>query len=89
MKNDKLKHLIGGYILGVATYISQKWGWGLLISTLLFVGKEYSDTFDIDFMGYKHKATGFDKADLFVDYLGFGLGFGSAGFIHGLINLFK
>ena len=79
--NDKIKHFIGGYILGVATYASQKWGWGLLISTILFVGKEYFDTI-------KKNPTRFDKADLFVDYLGFGIGFGSAGFIHGIIMIF-
>ena len=81
MKNDKLLHLVVGFLFGAATYASQMWGLGLLISTLVFVGKEVFDK-------YKPHPTGFDKADLFVDYLGFGLGFGSAGFVHGIIKLF-
>lgn len=78
--NDKTKHFIVGAALGVASYFTS-WGWGLLASTLIFVGKEYYDT-------VKKNPTGFDKADLFVDYFGFGIGFGGAGFIHGIITIF-
>jgi len=77
---DKIKHLVIGAALGAASYLTF-WGWGLLISSLIFVGKEYYDT-------VKKNPTGFDKADLFVDYLGFGIGFGAAGFIHGIIAAF-
>ncbi len=77
---DKIKHLVIGAALGAASYLTF-WGWGLLISSLIFVGKE---TYDV----YKPKPTGFDKLDLLVDYIGFGIGFGAAGFIHGLLMIF-
>lgn len=79
---DKLKHFIAGYILGAISYISGFWWSGLLISSLIFFGKEI---FDI----YKPHPTMFDKADLLADYAGFGVGFGTVGFIHGIFNLLK
>lgn len=77
---DKLKHFIVGAALGVASYFTS-WGWGLLASTLIFVGKEYYDT-------VKKNPTGFDMVDLIADYFGFGLGFLAAGIIHGIIAAF-
>ena len=86
--NDKTKHFAVGLLVGLAalpiSYFTGLW-WALLITlvigTIIFVWKEINDK-------YKPNPTGFDKADLFVDYLGFGIGFGSAGFIHGIIKLF-
>ena len=80
MKNDKLKHFIVGVGLGSATYFSNHWLLGLGISSSAFIGKEIFDK-------YKKNPTGFDEVDLFVDYLGFVIGFGASGFLHGLIGL--
>ncbi len=78
--NDKIKHFIVGAALGAASYFTY-WGWGLLASSVIFVGKE---TYDV----YKPQPTGFDKLDLLVDYIGWFFGFAIAGFMHGVIMLF-
>ena len=87
--NDKLKHLIGGVILGSATYFSNHWLIGLGISSGLFVGNEISDMYNINTIIYKHKATGFDKLDLFADYLGFAIGFTISVLGHGIFYFSK
>ena len=72
--NDKQKHLLVGFVCGVlyspivflwdinATIISN-----LVASSVMFIGKEIYDK-------YKPNPTGFDKVDLFADYLGWGIG---------------
>ena len=73
-RNDKQKHLLVGFVCGVlyspivflwdinATIISN-----LVASSVMFIGKEIYDK-------YKQNQTGFDKVDLFADYLGWGIG---------------
>ena len=73
-RNDKQKHLIVGAIIGVmyspvvflldinTAIISN-----FIASSVVFIGKEIYDK-------YKPNATGFDKVDLFADYLGWGIG---------------
>ena len=79
--NDKIKHFIVGAALGVASYFTS-WGWGLLVSSLIFFGKE---TYDI----YKPQPTGFDKVDLLSDYLGWCSGWIVSFIIYHLIQMLK
>ena len=67
MSNDKIKHIIAGFTLAVLivplTYFfdfNAVVGWNFLISSVVFIGKEIKD----------RKTSGFDKVDLFCDYLG-------------------
>lgn len=74
VRNDKQKHLLVGFALGFL-YFPFVFVWGvnealianLIASSLIFIGKEVYDK-------YKPNATGFDKVDLFADYLGWGVG---------------
>lgn len=68
--SDKIKHIIVGFTLAVLivplTYFfdfNAVVGWDFAISSVVFIGKEIYDK-------YKPQPTGFDKADLFCDYLG-------------------
>ena len=63
--NDKMKHFIGGFILGFLSLpIALKWGlgWGFigmpLLSWAMIIGKEFSDKY------IKVPATGFDVDDI-------------------------
>ena len=72
--NDKQKHLIVGAIMGFL-YFPVVFLWGInaaiisnfIASSVVFIGKEFYDK-------YKPNPTGFDKVDLFADYLGWGIG---------------
>ena len=77
--SDKQKHMIVGFMCGFAYFpfpfffdFNIALFANLFLSSVLFIGKEIYDK-------YKPKPTGFDKVDLFADYLGWGLGvwFGS------------
>ena len=64
---DKIKHIIVGFTLAVLivplTYFfdfNAVVVWNFLISSVVFIGKELKD----------RKTSGFDKVDLFCDYLG-------------------
>ena len=94
--NDKAKHFAVGLLVGLAALpISTFCGlwWALLITlvfgSIIFVGKEISDKFDINFWFYKHKMTGFDKIDLVADYLGWLSGAIVSYFIWGIIQIIK
>lgn len=76
--SDKIKHFIGGCILGAATCITNQNIIGLSISSTLFISKEVIDK-------YKPNPTGFDKMDLLADYIGFFVGYGLAAFIKNLL----
>ena len=73
-RNDKQKHLIVGAIIGFL-YFPVVFLWDInaaiisnfIVSSALFIGKEFYDK-------YKPNPTGFDKVDLFADYLGWGIG---------------
>ena len=73
-RNDKQKHLIVGAIMGFL-YSPVVFLWDInaaiisnfIASSVVFIGKEIYDK-------YKPNATGFDKVDLFADYLGWGIG---------------
>ena len=78
--NDKMKHFIGGYILGFLSLpISLKWGlgWGFgampIVSWSLIIGKEFNDKY------IKIPATGFDVDDIKAGGLGWFLGVITAG----------
>ena len=86
--NDKIKHFIVGSCFGLLTLpISHFLGlwWALLITlvlgTIIFILKEINDV-------YKPNPTGFDKADLQADYLGWIAGAILSFFIHGIIQIF-
>ena len=72
--NDKQKHLLVGFVCG-ALYSPVVFLWeinsaiisNLVASSALFIGKEFYDK-------YKPNPTGFDRVDLFADYLGWGFG---------------
>ena len=72
--SDKQKHLLVGFVCGVL-YSPVVFLWdinsaiisNLIASSALFIGKEFYDK-------YKPNPTGFDKVDLFADYLGWGIG---------------
>ena len=72
--NDKQKHLLVGFVCGVL-YFPVVFLWdinsaiisNMIASSVLFIGKEIYDK-------YKQNPTGFDKVDLFADYLGWGIG---------------
>ena len=72
--NDKQKHLLVGAIMGFL-YSPVVFLWDInaaiisnfIASSVVFIGKEIYDK-------YKPNATGFDKVDLFADYLGWGIG---------------
>ena len=80
-RNDKQKHLIVGAIMGFL-YFPVVFLWDInaaiisnfIASSAVFIGKEIYDK-------YKPNATGFDKVDLFADYLGWGLGVWVSSFI--------
>ena len=83
--NDKLKHIIVGFTFAVLiaplTYFFDFNAvviWNFLISSVIFIGKELIDL----------KTSGFDKVDLFCDYLGWGSGVIVAFWIVGLIHIF-
>ena len=73
-RNDKQKHLLVGFLSGVL-YSPVVFLWdinsaiisNMIASSVLFIGKEIYDK-------YKPNPTGFDKVDLFADYLGWGIG---------------
>ena len=73
-RTDKQKHFIVGAIMGFL-YFPVVFLWDInaaiisnfIASSALFIGKEVYDK-------YKPNATGFDKVDLFADYLGWGIG---------------
>lgn len=73
-RNDKQKHLIVGAIMGFM-YFPVAFLWDVnaaiisnfIASSAVFIGKEIYDK-------HKPNATGFDKVDLFADYLGWGVG---------------
>ena len=73
-RNDKQKHLIVGAIAGFL-YFPVVFVWDInaaiisnfIASSAVFIGKEVYDK-------YKPNPTGFDKVDLFADYLGWGIG---------------
>lgn len=73
-RNDKQKHLMVGAIMGFL-YFPVVFVWDInaaiisnfIASSAVFIGKEIYDK-------YKPNATGFDKVDLFADYLGWGIG---------------
>lgn len=73
-RNDKQKHLIVGAIMGFL-YFPVVFLWDInaaiisnfIASSVVFIGKEIYDK-------YKPNVTGFDKVDLFADYLGWGVG---------------
>ena len=73
-RNDKQKHLLVGFVCGVL-YSPVVFLWDInsaiisnfIASSALFIGKEIYDK-------YKPNPTGFDKVDLFADYLGWGVG---------------
>ena len=82
--NDKLKHIIVGFTLAVLivplTYFfdfNAVVVWNFLISSVVFIGKELIDL----------KTSGFDKVDLFCDYLGWGSGVIVAFWIVGLLKI--
>ena len=72
--NDKQKHMIVGAIMGFL-YFPAVFLWDInaaiisnfIVSSMMFIGKEIYDK-------YKPNATGFDKVDLFADYLGWCVG---------------
>ena len=81
---DKIKHIIVGFTLAVLiaplTYFfdfNAVVGWNFLISSVVFIGKEIKD----------RKTSGFDKVDLFCDYLGWFGGAIVAFWIVGLIHI--
>lgn len=81
---DKIKHIIVGFTFAVLivplTYFfdfNAVVGWDFAISSVVFFWKELSDI----------KTTGFDKADLFCDYLGWLFGVIVAFWIVGLIHI--
>ena len=83
--NDKIKHIIVGAMLAVLivplTYFfdfNAVVVWNFLISSVVFIGKEIKD----------RKTSGFDKVDLFCDYLGWFGGVIVAFWIVGLIHIF-
>lgn len=83
--NDKLKHIIVGATLAVLivplTYFfdfNAVVMWNFLISSVVFIGKELKD----------RKTSGFDKVDLFCDYLGWFGGVIVSFWIVGLIHIF-
>lgn len=83
--SDKLKHIIVGFTLAVLivplTYLfdfNSVVVWNFLISSAVFIGKEIID----------RKTSGFDKVDLFCDYLGWFGGCIFAFWIVGLIHIF-
>ena len=83
--NDKIKHIIVGFTLAVLivplTYFfdfNAVVEWNFLISSVVFIGKELKD----------RKTSGFDKVDLFCDYLGWFGGCILAFWIVGLIHIF-
>ena len=82
--NDKIKHIIVGFTLAVLivplTYIFDFNAvviWNFLISSAVFIGKELKD----------RKTSGFDKVDLFCDYLGWFGGVIVAFWIVGLLKI--
>jgi len=85
--NDKTKHVIVGLLVGLTalpiSYFCGLW-WALLITlvlgTIIFVWKEINDK-------YKPNPTGFDKADLQADFLGWIGGAILSFFIHGIIQI--
>lgn len=76
--DDKLKHFIIGFTLGILTSILNHEIIGFVFSSLLFFGKE---VFDI----YKENPTGFDKYDIKADYNGFLVGYGISALIKNVI----
>ena len=89
MINDKTQHIIVAAIFGVMSLpLSLVIGFTMalvsvfVVSTVLFLGKEYYDTI-------KPKPTGFDKVDMTVDYLGLAAGFIIAFIIHTVIQISK
>lgn len=64
--SDKLKHLICGMALGLATYFSGYILFGVIISTFIFFAKEVYDI-------YKPNPTGFDWFDIAADYFGYSI----------------
>ena len=84
---DKIKHIIAGFTLAVLmiplTYFFDFNAvviWNFLISSVIFVWKEIHDK-------YKPHPTGFDKVDLFCDYLGWGFGCILSFWLIGLIHI--
>lgn len=77
---DKINHLIVGAVLGIATYFSGHWLLGFVLATIVFVLKEVYDCI-------KPLPTGFDKADLQADFLGWIAGAILSFFIHGIIQI--
>ena len=80
-RTDKQKHLIVGFICGFmyspfVSFYDINWviGINLLLSSMMFIGKEVYDK-------YKPNPTGFDKVDLFADYLGWGVGVWVSSFV--------
>lgn len=73
-RTDKQKHFIVGAIMGFIYFpVVLLWDINAAIisnfiaSSAVFIGKEIYDK-------YKPNPTGFDKVDLFADYLGWGIG---------------
>lgn len=84
---DKQKHFSVGFLFAVLivplTYFFDFHAvvaWDFAISSMVFIGKEIYDS-------YKPQPTGFDKADLFCDYLGWLFGVIVAFWIVGLIHI--
>ena len=61
--NDKIKHFIIGFILGMSILLIGYYS--IILATVIFIGKEIYDCF-------KPNPTGFDVMDLLADYLGYG-----------------
>ena len=86
--NDKAKHFAVGSLIGLLTlpisYFCGLW-WALLITlvlgTIIFVGKEINDI-------YKPNPTGFDKLDLFADYIGLIAGWIISFIVYNSIQIF-
>lgn len=84
---DKQKHFSVGFLFAVLIAplthffdFNAVVGWDFAISTVVFFGKEAYDK-------YKPQPTGFDKVDLFCDYLGWFGGCIFAFWIVGLIHI--
>lgn len=91
---DKQKHFLVGIVAGIVTlplsYLIGTVNAALAvfaISSIVFIGKEITDKYDIDLYLYKHKATGFDKQDLLADYAGLFGGYVIAFMIKLVINV--
>ena len=78
--NDKLKHLIGGFIFGSITNITGYDLGGFIISSIAFFGKE---NFDVN----KPYPTGFDWLDIRADYNGFFIGYGAVAMIRNIFSI--